>query len=106
MPFLLQSKLRRKKSAIEKLLVDAKKLYSFMIQFKVLLVYIQKKMGCKLLSSKLQHWFDENMKKREDLKFRFRGQESAAFLKHFPALILYLKEFITHIIAGTAHSRL
>ena len=29
MPFLLQSELRRKKSAIEKLLVDVKKLYSF-----------------------------------------------------------------------------
>ena len=62
--------------------------------FKKLVLFVEKKMCCKMLSSKLILWFNDNVGKKADLKFRFRGQESFAYLKYFPALVLHLKDLL------------
>lgn len=56
--------------------------------FPKFVLFIHKVMRCNVLSKKLKAWFNDNNGKIEKkLKFRFRGQESRAYLTHFPTLI-------------------
>jgi hypothetical protein len=53
--------------------------------------FLRSKMGCNFLSKKLITWFNES-----SLTFRFRGQESLAYIKHFQSLIFMLLSNITN----------
>ena len=57
-------------------------------------------MGAGELYSKIKKWFNEQKGKVHecDLNFRFRGKESLAYLKHFPALVHLMKESISDAI--------
>ena len=57
--------------------------------FASLVNFIRKDMKLNALAKKMISWFNETTRSIEkDFKYRFRGQESNAFLKHFPTLFL------------------
>ena len=65
--------------------------------FVIFVNFIHKGMCCNFLSRKIITWYNDNSGKIEkDFTFRFRGQESRAYLSHFPELIKLLLKNITN----------
>ena len=55
-------------------------------------------MKLNVLAKKMISWFNEtNRGIDKDFQFRFRGQESGALLKFFPALILHILSSIEEV---------
>lgn len=67
--------------------------------FRKFLMFVKEKLGCNFLSKKVSEWFNDTKGKLDSqFGYRFRGKESAAFLKNFPCLI----EFILRNVSSEA----
>lgn len=64
--------------------------------FVVFLKFVQCDMNCNLLQKRVITWFDESRFKNDKVfGFRFRGKESASFLRKFPDIILLLQSKVS-----------
>ena len=70
--------------------------------------FLQKEMKLNILAKKMINRFNESSRGIDkDFQFRFRGQESNAFLKYFPALILHVLSSVEEVdLEGTYKERL
>ena len=70
--------------------------------------FLQKEMKLNILAKKMISWFNESSRGIDkDFQFRFRGQESNAFLKYFQALILHVLPSVEEVdLEGTYKERL
>ena len=67
--------------------------------FRKFVSFLQKDMKLNVLAKKMISWFNEtNRGIDKDFQFRFRGQESGALLKFFPALILHILPSVKKLI--------
>ena len=64
--------------------------------FVIFVSYVRRGMSCNYLAEKVVQWFNETSGKLDAVfSFRFRGKESAAFLKNFPELIKLILNNVT-----------